>query len=605
MTERLIIDQAEVERQIQDNRDGYNTVTWSWDNATVNDIQLELSEDELLDIELIDVNINNSELNNFNLLNTNIRGLFTNSQITESSLSADIFTEVIFRRTTLTNVDLTHTTHDGSRFERSQINDSQLTNATFDRGTFTHTTLTEVDFSNATFVASTFTHTTLNNVDLYNTTHNNSRFANSQISDSILSNSTFNGGTFTHTTLTDVDLSNCEFSNHTFFEHTTLTNVNLTGCIFNNVIFDINTTLNHCYWRTSGPRDPPRGHIITTEFINFAITNRFGANILEAIPSFEATGGNIPRIEDQPVREIRPAVQPIQPQGLAYEVHNAFDNLLPTYPELPTDKRRDYLKLIKMERSPTYTSETRLIKYIKTLFQRNIPLLFNEPDSSILLSKFESLMENKFPGTRDSMTMRKPEISLIGKSVYFAFKQGDEFKRDYIANFVNDSCHAYDGSGPATYSCVKGIKERFILGIAGTVEILCAGKPCDEKYEILNNFFKQNINIKGKIAEYVSTWFTDNDEFIKDGETDDIRERLRGFLLTKYPYNGGDIDIYIGEIELASPDFIDFKGGRKSIKSRKSRKSRNSGSRKYKKGKHTKRRVTKKRNKRHKRTIKQ
>jgi hypothetical protein len=110
-------------------------------------------------------------------------------------------------------------------------------------------------------------------------------------------------------------------------------------------------------------------------------------------------------------------------------------------------------------------------------------------------------------------------------------------------------------------------------------------------------FIVQNINIKGKISDYVSAWFTDNADFVKDGETDDIKARLRDFLLTKYPYNGEDIDLYIGEIELASPDFIDFRGGRKS---RKSRKSRNSGSRKYKKGKHTKRRVTK-RNMRHKR----
>ena len=600
MAERIIIDQTEVEQQIQDNRDGDNVVTWNWDNADVNDINI--TEDELSDIEAIEVNINNSELNNFNLLNASITGLIANSQINDSSLTADIFTEVIFRGTTLTNVDLTHTTHDGSRFENSQINHSELSDATFDASSFRDTTLDHVVLANATFNASTFRNTTFTNVELYNTTHNNSRFANSQITDSDISDSTFNAGTFTHTTLNNVNLSNCRFSNHTFFEHTTLTDVNLTGCIFENVRFDGNTTLNNCYWRTSAPRDPPRGYIITTEFINFVITNGFGASISETVDSFNATEENGPQIEEQPLQPIRPAVQPIQHQGLAYEVHNAFDNLLPSHPELPTDKRRDYLKLIKM--GPTYTSEKRLIKYIKKLFQKNIPRLFDEPDSSILLSKFNSLMENKFPGTPGSMTMSKPEISLIGKSVYFAFKQGNEFKRDYIANFVNDSCHAYDGSGPAAYSCVKGIKERFVLGIAGTVEILCADRPCDEKYEILNNFFKQNINIKGKIADYVSAWFTDNAEFVKDGETDDIKTRLREFLLTKYPYNGEDIDIYIGEIELASPDFIDFRGGRKSIKSRKSRKSRNSGSRKYKKGKHTKRRVTKKCNKRHKRTIK-
>jgi hypothetical protein len=510
MEERMLIDvnQEDVERQIRDNRNGDNVVTWDWDNASVHDININNRNLRPLRIQGINVNINNSVLDGFILRGASISGLFANSIIGNSNLS----------------------------------------NVSFD----------EVRFSNTIF--------------------------------------------------DNVNLTNTMFDNVTFTQTTTLTNVNLTGCVFQGVIFDRDTTFNNCYWITVP--HIPLGFIITSEFINFAINGGYGRNISQAFRPFNER--NIQRIEVQTIRPIpqaaqlirptaQPIPQPIQHQGLAYEVHNAFDNLLPSHPELPSDKRRDYLKLIKMERSPTYTLETRLIRYIKTLFQKNIPRLFDEPDSSILLSKFNSLMENKFPGTPGSLTMSKPEISLIGKSVYFAFKQGDEFKRDYIANFVNDSCHAYDAPGTAAYSCVKGIKERFVLGIAGTVEILCAGEPCDEKYEILDNFFKQNINIKGKIAEYVSTWFTDNTEFIKGGETDDIRERLRGFLLTKYPYNEEDIDLYIGEIELASPDFIDFRGGRKS---RKSRKSRNSGSRKYKKGKHTKRRVTKKRNMRHKRTIK-
>ena len=296
------VNQEDVERQIRDNRNGDNVVTWDWDNASVHDININNRNLRQLRIQGINVNINNSVLDGFILRGASISGLFANSIIGNSNLSNVSFNEVRFSNTIFDNVN--------------------LTNTMFDNVTFTQTT--------------------------------------------------------------------------------TLTNVNLTGCVFQDVIFDRDTTFNNCYWITS--HLIPVGFIITSEFINFAINSGYGGNISQAFRPFNER--NIQRIEVQTLRPIPPAAQlirptaqpipqPIQRQGLAYEVHNAFDNLLPSHPELPTDKRRDYLKLIKMERSPTYTSETRLIMYIKILFQRNIPRLFDEPDSSILLSKFNSLMENK------------------------------------------------------------------------------------------------------------------------------------------------------------------------------------------------------------------
>ena len=62
MEERIIIDQAEVERQIIEDAPHSYVITWDWDNASVNDIDI-----EKVGLLKINVNINNSEINSFNL----------------------------------------------------------------------------------------------------------------------------------------------------------------------------------------------------------------------------------------------------------------------------------------------------------------------------------------------------------------------------------------------------------------------------------------------------------------------------------------------------------------------------------------------------------
>jgi hypothetical protein len=192
-------------------------------------------------------------------------------------------------------------------------------------------------------------------------------FNNSHLIRCDFSNIVFNSIEFNGSTLDNCNFSGCHFGSVSF-NSATLTDVDLTDCVFpNDTIFDTNTTLNGCFWRTSNPQE---NYIITKEFINFAIKQTFGPNIMNARRRFEEA-----RI--QPVQPV--AVQPIRHQGLAYEVHNAYDDIMGP-PDIDTNSDRtkrieQILRIINIDGSRDYTSETDLINYINQEFRSTVKAL--------------------------------------------------------------------------------------------------------------------------------------------------------------------------------------------------------------------------------------
>ena len=105
------------------------------------------------------------------------------------------------------------------------------------------------------------------------------------------------------------------------------------------------------------------------------------------------------------------------------------------------------------------------------------------------------------------------KIELVGKSIDFAFSQNDDFKKEYIISFLDDTCNAYTGSGDNT-SCVKGIIERFVLTIGTVVEILCREEGCEnETYQKLDELMKGKMDYQTAMQK----WFENgpNDDVIK------------------------------------------------------------------------------------------
>jgi len=181
--------------------------------------------------------------------------------------------------------------------------------------------------------------------------------------------------------------------------------------------------------------------------------------------------------------------------GLAYEIHNAFSVFQP--------KETEYLALINQ---PDFEGED-ILDNIYDQFYDNIYQLFQGDDLNLKAEQFNKAFEKsknllKIVGHRQ----------LIYKSVRFAFSQDDDFKREYIKNFLDETCNAYSGSGDNT-SCAKGIIERYVLSVGNAVQNICSDGCSNETYKKLDKL----MNPKFNIAEAASTWW----------ETEAIKEDIK------------------------------------------------------------------------------
>jgi hypothetical protein len=263
---------------------------------------------------------------------------------------------------------------------------------------------------------------------------------------------------------------------------------------------------------------------------------------------------------------------------LFYEVHDTYDKFL---------KLKDkYLSIINQPDNSEYATTETLYIYIYDIIEPNIQLLF--PDDPKKLEDFDMVFGKLVNG---GLRLTRDEMILIGKSVSFAFSQDDNFKEQYIISFLDETCRAYTGSGDNT-SCVKGIKERFVLSVGNTVEIICKTGCENETYKELDKL----LNPKFDVSQEASEWFQNklNNEKLQEA----IRESTKKIMIMRITtdliekakqvgtYNSvvdSEIHRYINEL-ISSSIFDDFMdGGRKSRKSRKSKNKSNKSKKSSKK----------------------
>ena len=265
---------------------------------------------------------------------------------------------------------------------------------------------------------------------------------------------------------------------------------------------------------------------------------------------------------------------------LFYEVHNSYDKFLKI--------KDEYLSIINQPDNPEYDTIDTLYIFIYVNFEANIQLLF--PGDRKKSEDFDMVFGKLVGG---GLRLTKDELELIGKSVNFAFSQDDNFKEQYIISFLDETCKAYTGSGDKT-SCVKGIKERFVLSVGYVVEIVCKTGCDNETYKELDNL----INPKFDVAQEASEWFQNksNNEKLQEA----IKQSTKKIMITQITtdlidkakqmgsYNSAidsAIRRYINEL-ISSSTFDDFMdGGRKSRKTRKSKKSSKKSKKSSKKSK--------------------
>jgi hypothetical protein len=254
---------------------------------------------------------------------------------------------------------------------------------------------------------------------------------------------------------------------------------------------------------------------------------------------------------------------------LFYEVHNSYDKFLKI--------KDEYLSIIDQPDNPEYDAIDTLYIFIYVNFEANIQLLF--PGDRTKSEDFDMVFGKLVGG---DLRLTKDELELIGKSVSFAFSQDDNFKEQYIISFLDETCRAYTGSGDKT-SCVKGIKERFVLSVGYVVEIVCKTGCDNETYIKLDNL----LNPKFDVAQEASEWFQNksNNEKLQEAIKQSTKKIMITYIVSDLidkakqmgSYNSAidsEIRRYINEL-ISSSTFDDFMdGGRKSRKSRKSRRSR-------------------------------
>jgi hypothetical protein len=260
---------------------------------------------------------------------------------------------------------------------------------------------------------------------------------------------------------------------------------------------------------------------------------------------------------------------------LFYEVHNSYDKFLKL--------KDEYLSIINQPDNDEYESQDGLYIFIYSIFEPNFELLF--PGDPKKLEDFNKVFA-KLVGARLRLT--PDEMELIGKSVNFALTQDDNFKKQYIISFLDETCKAYTGSGDNT-SCVKGIKERFVLSVGNTVEIVCI-IGCDNViYKELDELLNPKFNVNQEALE----WFQNksNNEKLQEA----IKQSTKKIMITQITsdlidkakkmnsYNSAvdsEIRHYINDL-ITSSTFDDYMdGGRKSRKNRKPKKSSKKSSKK-------------------------
>jgi uncharacterized protein YjbI with pentapeptide repeats len=247
------------------------------------------------------------------------------------------------------------------------------------------------------------------------------------------------------------------------------------------------------------------------------------------------------------------------PQGLAFEVHNKFTRI--------EQLKNQYLEIINQ---PNKQYED-IYTYIKDNFTSNIIRLF--PDDSEKLNLFNTA----FNQINNNDYFRIPEryIDLIGKSIDFAFSQDDEFKKQYIITFLDESCRAY--SGPRdNLSCPKGIVERFILSVGSAAQILCTAECNNETYQKLDELFYPKFDIDTVSSE----WWNNLSESkeVTDMSKEERKEHFKKYLRDK----AKELNNYNDDIEQKITNYaneIDYSfenltlGGRKTRKTRKIKKT--------------------------------
>ena len=438
-----------------------------------------------------------------------------------------------------------------------RLNGKKLDNIALTELNLDFTDYTGVTFKDALIPNSTFINTQLICANFSDTDLRGSNFQLADLRMAILTGAHLDNAILTEANLKYAHLDNASLRGANLtgadLRYTNLINTDLRGCILNGTLFWGST------WGEGTRYDE----------------NTMADAVLEAQPDDQMVAIEAPPVYLQP--------QP-QFQGVAFEVHNAFD-------KINMDR---YMEIINTVIDDTNVADYKrdIIGYVKRKFTEKIEEL-EFTNKATKLQELENVLTKL--GLSDLIRVEHIQIQ-IGKTVDYVLLQSPAFIELYIDGFIEECAHAY--AGQAGLSCVKGIVERFIMFIGSTLREICRDADCSQdKLDLLNLFIDINVLLKAWTEEWQTklkttpdAWFVLTNEerkadfinFLTGKYTEakflnDDTKKLINDTATKYDYvftNREDNDIAFG-------------GRRKKIKRE----------RKHKTTKNKKKKITRKRSK--------
>ena len=266
----------------------------------------------------------------------------------------------------------------------------------------------------------------------------------------------------------------------------------------------------------------------------------------------------------------------IPPQGVAFEIHNAFNQ------HYALNKNK-YFEIIGKPPDSIYTS-INIINYIKP---KLIELIKKVYPTTEVVSKTDEMNQilNTINIARELSEKRDTKL-LLGKTVDFLVTQSNEFVHFYLEALKYDCLNAYS-TGTNRSSCVKGMIERFYLTMGDTAYALCPEPDtcANPTYNELVSLFNKRVDKNELTQEWNQTFLEDpikREELLKLNK-EERKDHYRQFMIQKYTEAGQIPNEQASQMvlrDIIEPEVIALDyvfdglqfGGKKSRKSRKSRK---------------------------------
>ena len=475
---------------------------------------------------LTGANLTGADLFEGNLIKANLTGanltaaILTRADLTGAKLMQTNLNEAIIREAYLTGADLTGANLTGAKLMQTYLDEAILREANLTGANLIVAILISADLTGATLEGAKLIKTNLREANLREANLRQANLREADLTGADLTGANLTGAHLTYADLTGTNLTGTNLTGANL-RQANLTGADLTGA-------DLT------------------GAILTGADLRGAdLTGVIGADL---------TGAILRDDQMQQGRQTR--------RGVAYEIHNAFDNF--------ETKKADYLALITQPDKPEIYNKERIYDYTNNIFTQNINALFPSEKEHKLRDFYKVF--NKMKGS-----IPRQKIELVGKSIDYAFSQDDNFKKEYIISFLDDTCNAYTNSGDNT-SCAKGIIERFVLTIGTVVEILCREGCENETYQKLYKLMKGKMHHHDATKEWFET--AAEDETIKKMNVEERKANFIEFMKKNTALSEDEAKKLAHEIEFGFEE-LQFGGNvlrqrRKTRKSKKSRKSNKS-----------------------------